>query len=125
MDEDRKHEIEAAIVRIMKARKRMSHSSLVAEVTEQLKSRFLPSPTIIKKRIEGLIEREYLARTTDDRYVSYHSPLTVLTSSFSRSTAKCTHMWPDDPTRECHSSLSVPFLAQLLFFYKRFMSACT
>lgn len=69
VDEDRKHEIEAAIVRIMKARKRMSHASLVSEVTEQLKSRFLPSPTIIKKRIEGLIEREYLARTSDDRYV--------------------------------------------------------
>ncbi|KAG9509946.1 Cullin-3 [Fragariocoptes setiger] len=67
VDEDRKHEIEAAIVRIMKARKRMSHSSLVAEVTDQLKSRFLPSPVIIKKRIEGLIEREYLARTEDDR----------------------------------------------------------
>jgi hypothetical protein len=38
-------------------------------VTEQLKSRFLPSPVIIKKRIEGLIEREYLARTPEDRYV--------------------------------------------------------
>ncbi|KAL0274159.1 UNVERIFIED_CONTAM: hypothetical protein PYX00_006651 [Menopon gallinae] len=67
VDEDRKHEIEAAIVRIMKARKKMTHNVLVAEVTEQLKSRFLPSPVIIKKRIEGLIEREYLARTLDDR----------------------------------------------------------
>nr|CAD7407206.1 unnamed protein product [Timema cristinae] len=67
VDEDRKHEIEAAIVRIMKARKRMPHNVLVAEVTEQLKSRFLPSPVIIKKRIEGLIEREYLARTPEDR----------------------------------------------------------
>ncbi|XP_054167260.1 cullin-3-B-like isoform X2 [Oppia nitens] len=67
VDEDRKHEIEAAIVRIMKARKRMSHASLVAEVTEQLKTRFLPSPIVIKKRIEGLIEREYLARTPEDR----------------------------------------------------------
>lgn len=69
VDEDRKHEIEAAIVRIMKARKRMPHNVLVAEVTEQLRSRFLPSPVIIKKRIEGLIEREYLARTPDDRKV--------------------------------------------------------
>ncbi|XP_015788171.1 cullin-3 [Tetranychus urticae] len=69
VDEDRKHEIEAAIVRIMKARKRMNHSNLVSEVTEQLKSRFMPSPVIIKKRIEGLIDREYLARTPEDRKV--------------------------------------------------------
>lgn len=46
---------------------RFQHNVLVAEVTEQLKSRFLPSPVIIKKRIEGLIEREYLARTPEDR----------------------------------------------------------
>ncbi|KAI5704858.1 hypothetical protein M8J75_009498 [Diaphorina citri] len=67
VDEDRKHEIEAAVVRIMKARKRMQHNTLITEVTEQLKSRFLPSPVIIKKRIESLIEREYLARTPEDR----------------------------------------------------------
>nr|XP_033342734.1 cullin-3 isoform X1 [Megalopta genalis]XP_033342735.1 cullin-3 isoform X1 [Megalopta genalis] len=69
VDEDRKHEIEAAIVRIMKDRKRMPHNILVTEVTEQLRGRFLPSPVIIKKRIEGLIEREYLARTPEDRKV--------------------------------------------------------
>ncbi|XP_069999236.1 cullin-3 [Penaeus vannamei] len=69
VDEDRKHEIEAAIVRIMKARRRMTHNNLVAEVTDQLKSRFLPSPILIKKRIESLIEREYLARTPEDRKI--------------------------------------------------------
>ncbi|XP_064535288.1 cullin-3-A isoform X1 [Drosophila montana] len=69
VDEDRKHEIEAAIVRIMKSRKRMAHNLLVSDVTSQLKSRFLPSPVFIKKRIEGLIEREYLARTPEDRKV--------------------------------------------------------
>ncbi|XP_014249624.1 cullin-3-A isoform X2 [Cimex lectularius] len=69
VDDDRKHEIEAAIVRIMKLRKKMAHNVLVTEVTEQLKSRFLPSPVVIKKRIENLIEREYLSRTLDDRKV--------------------------------------------------------
>uniref|UniRef100_A0A8C1QAU4 Cullin 3a n=1 Tax=Cyprinus carpio TaxID=7962 RepID=A0A8C1QAU4_CYPCA len=69
VDDDRKHEIEAAIVRIMKSRKKMQHNVLVAEVTQQLRARFLPSPVVIKKRIEGLIEREYLARTPEDRKV--------------------------------------------------------
>lgn len=66
VDDDRKHEIEAAIVRIMKSRKKMQHNLLVTEVTNQLKSRFLPSPVVIKKRIESLIEREYLARASED-----------------------------------------------------------
>ncbi|VVC29809.1 Hypothetical protein CINCED_3A020975 [Cinara cedri] len=67
VDEDRKHEIEAAIVRVMKSRKKMTHNTLVSEVIDQLKVRFLPSPVIIKKRIEGLIEREYLSRSLEDR----------------------------------------------------------
>jgi len=41
----------------------------VSDVTSQLKSRFLPSPVFIKKRIEGLIEREYLQRSPEDRKV--------------------------------------------------------
>lgn len=36
MDDDRKHEIEAAIVRIMKSRKKMQHNVLVAEVQRSL-----------------------------------------------------------------------------------------
>jgi len=45
----------------------MNHSSLVAEATKQLSSRFMPNPTAIKKRIESLIEREYLERLKTDR----------------------------------------------------------
>uniref|UniRef100_H2ZJ76 Cullin family profile domain-containing protein n=1 Tax=Ciona savignyi TaxID=51511 RepID=H2ZJ76_CIOSA len=69
VQEDRRHEIEAAIVRIMKSRKEMQHNLLIAEVTSQLKHRFLPSPMIIKRRIESLIEREYLSRSGSDRKV--------------------------------------------------------
>jgi len=67
VDEDRKHEIEACIVRIMKSRKQLQHNQLVTEVVEQLNKRFQPSPLIIKKRIEGLIEREYMKRSDHDR----------------------------------------------------------
>jgi len=62
VDEDRKPQIEAAIVRIMKSRKEMEHNALISEVTSQLTARFLPHPNVIKKRIESLIEREFLER---------------------------------------------------------------
>ncbi|RIA93097.1 Cullin-domain-containing protein [Glomus cerebriforme] len=67
VEEARKHQTEAAIVRIMKDRKTMDHNNLVAEVVKQLQSRFVPNPALIKKRIEALIEREYLERASGDR----------------------------------------------------------
>jgi cullin 3 len=66
VEEERRHLVEAATVRIMKARKQLQHNDLIAEVTKQLSSRFIPSPQFIKKRIEGLIEREYIERAEDD-----------------------------------------------------------
>ncbi|KAL7424536.1 hypothetical protein Q5752_000220 [Cryptotrichosporon argae] len=66
VDEERKHQIEACIVRIMKARKTMGHNDLISEVAHQLASRFVPSMGLIKKRIESLIDRDYLERMPGD-----------------------------------------------------------
>lgn len=65
--EQRKYQIEAAIVRIMKSRKTLDHNNLVAQVIELLSSRFLPDISMVKQRIEGLIERDYLERDENNR----------------------------------------------------------
>merc|ERR1719253_1670027 len=66
VDEDRKHAIEAAIVRIMKTRKTLDHQKLVLEASNQLLRLFKPDPKQIKKRIEDLIAREYLERDANN-----------------------------------------------------------
>ena len=66
IEADRKPQIEAAIVRVMKSRRTLDHNTLVVEVTEVLRSRFQPSPADIKKRIESLIDREFLVRDADN-----------------------------------------------------------
>lgn len=72
VEEDRKHMIEAVIVKIMKTRKRLSHQELILESTKILLNKFKPDPAVIKKRIEALIERDYLERDKEDRkYYSY------------------------------------------------------
>ena len=88
VEDERKGLIEAAIVRVMKSRKTLSHAMLVAEVdyslflffffivvahhhqtTRQLSGRFQASPVAIKARIENLIERDYLQRGEGDHGV--------------------------------------------------------
>ncbi|CAL5185870.1 unnamed protein product [Lathyrus oleraceus] len=67
VEEDRKPQIEAAIVRVMKSRRVLDHNNVITEVTKQLQARFYPNPVVIKKRIESLIEREFLERDKVDR----------------------------------------------------------
>ncbi|KAF7731994.1 hypothetical protein EC973_007099 [Apophysomyces ossiformis] len=61
---NRQHQLEAAIVRIMKAKRKLSHAELVKEIFAQLK--FPLEASEIKKRIETLIDRDYLTRDEHD-----------------------------------------------------------
>lgn len=72
VDEDRRHMVEATIVKVMKTRRRLDHNSLICETSKILSQKFVPDPIMIKKRIESLIEREYLERDNEDRkYYKY------------------------------------------------------
>eukprot|EP00756_Hemistasia_phaeocysticola_P016120 Hpha_TRINITY_DN15458_c2_g1::TRINITY_DN15458_c2_g1_i1::g.173426::m.173426/K03869/CUL3; cullin 3 len=67
VDDDRKWLIDAVVVRIMKSRRSMEHRNLISECIAHLQHRFAPTPDDIKRRIESLIEREYLERSKDHR----------------------------------------------------------
>nr|XP_022915121.1 cullin-4A [Onthophagus taurus] len=62
--QDRQYQIDAAIVRIMKMRKTLSHNLLINELYIQLK--FPVKPADLKKRIESLIDRDYMERDKDN-----------------------------------------------------------
>ncbi len=62
--QDRQYQIDAAIVRVMKMRKTLSHALLLSELYTQL--RFPVKPQDLKKRIESLIDRDYMERDKDN-----------------------------------------------------------
>ncbi|XP_040567702.1 cullin-4A [Lepeophtheirus salmonis] len=62
--QDRQYQIDAAVVRIMKMRKTIFHNLLITELYNQLK--FPVKPPDLKKRIESLIDRDYMERDKDN-----------------------------------------------------------
>lgn len=69
LSDDRKDLIEATIVRIMKSRKSCIHNDLISEVMKITSEIFNPTASIIKSRVENLIEKEYIRRSDHDRTV--------------------------------------------------------
>jgi hypothetical protein len=69
VDEDRRMYLQAAIVRIMKSRQVLPHIQLIQEIIDQANSRFSPSVIMIKKCIEQLLEKQFIARQERDTYV--------------------------------------------------------
>lgn len=66
---DRNYETQAAIVRIMKSRKTITHAELVSEVISATKTRGVLDPADIKKNIEKLIDKDYMERDEEGRNV--------------------------------------------------------
>ncbi|XP_018014430.2 cullin-4A [Hyalella azteca] len=62
--QDRQYQIDAAVVRIMKTRKNLTHNHLITELFDQLK--FPVKANDLKKRIESLIDRDYMERDKDN-----------------------------------------------------------
>ena len=70
----RRHQMDAAIVRIMKAFKTLKHTDLISKVVKQLICRFKPNLPTAKKRIANLIDLEYLHRDENDRQFYHYKP---------------------------------------------------
>ncbi|ETN73833.1 cullin family protein [Necator americanus] len=64
VNQDRQYQIDAAIVRVMKTRKKLNHQLLISELFAQL--RFPVRAADLKKRIGSLMERDYLRRCDED-----------------------------------------------------------
>ncbi|KAH8992167.1 hypothetical protein EDB83DRAFT_2683263 [Lactarius deliciosus] len=69
---DRKHYLDAAIVRVMKARKQLTYEQIKTETIEAVRRHFTPDVLSIKQRIDGLVEQEYLRRDDDDRNMFFY-----------------------------------------------------
>eukprot|EP00040_Diaphanoeca_grandis_P032782 m.199442 g.199442 ORF g.199442 m.199442 type:complete len:776 (-) comp32734_c0_seq1:2185-4512(-) len=67
IDEDRKMLIQATVVKIMKTRINMNHTTLITECITQLKERFKPKIPMLKKQIDVLMEKGYMARVENTR----------------------------------------------------------
>lgn len=65
IEADRKQELDAAIVRIMKAKKKLAFEQIKSEVIVAVKKRFVPEIKHIKQRVDCLVENEYLKRDED------------------------------------------------------------
>ena len=63
--QDRSHAVDAALVRVMKARKKMQYKDLVLEII-MLSRTFKPDDALIQKRVASLVERDYLEIDKND-----------------------------------------------------------
>lgn len=93
VEEERRHITEAAIVRIMKTRKSLTHNDLIGEVTRQVSNRFSPQPMVRADRL-FVAYISFLSPAADCHGFSRFSPyllLPYLTHSYSFSLTTPVH----------------------------------
>ena len=69
---DRKHLLDAAIVRIMKANQKLMYEEIKAQTIRAVQKHFSPDIQSIKQRVDSLVESEYMRRDEDDRNLFYY-----------------------------------------------------
>lgn len=71
LEKERIIEVNAAVVRILKSDKHLSHDFLFKATSDALRHRFTLTAAIFKKSIANLLNKEYLQRDSDDTSI-YH-----------------------------------------------------
>lgn len=71
LEEERLHKAQAAVVRVMKARRELSHSALIQETAGLLSRHFRAQPHTLKRAIQLLLDKEYLRRGPDPQIYEY------------------------------------------------------
>lgn len=66
-EQERRLKIDAAVVRVMKQRKRLPFAELLPAVLEQLRAHFVPEAKLVRRSVEMLIEREHLERDAQEK----------------------------------------------------------
>ena len=69
VEDDRRFAIDAAIMKVMKCKRRVEYQMLIMETTKLLLQRFKPDPAQVKLRIEHLIERFFIERDEEDKRI--------------------------------------------------------
>lgn len=69
VEDFRRYEIEAAIIKVMKARRTVDYSTLQQETVKLLIAKFNPDAAAIKIRIEQLIVRGFIERDENDKRI--------------------------------------------------------
>lgn len=63
VEDDRRYAIDAAVIKVMKARQQIDYNNLITETVKLLQAKFKPEPSQVKVRIESLIDRGYIERS--------------------------------------------------------------